>query len=115
MSTRSDAFHDDTPGGDGRREQTHEQWWAGLSLEDRYHAIETVRLDADPDGPVLPDRPVGERAEFVRRQPEYLERYAAAERIAAMDDSGGGLDTRPDALDRTRPLGEGERPDDVDA
>ncbi|HHU37997.1 MAG TPA: hypothetical protein GXZ45_01720 [Propionibacterium sp.] len=91
--------------------QNHADWWAGLSLEERYMAIETVRLDQDADHPhgarTGAERPTGERAEWVRQQPEYLERWAGAENIAQKDDPGFGRKASPDAHDDTQPLTEG--------
>lgn len=89
-------------------EQSHEQWWAGLSQEERYLAIETVRLDQDADWG--DGRPTGERAAWLRRRPEYLERWAGAENIARQDATGIGLDTVPDAHGATYPLAEDEDP-----
>ena len=83
--------------------ESHEQWWNGLSAEGRYRAIETVRLEQDPDYP-HGERPTGERAEWVRRQPEYLERWAGADHIAQQDDVGFGPRTVPDAHADTQPI-----------
>ena len=88
--------------------QSHDQWWAGLSQEERYMAIETVRLDQDPDYPLgqVGERPTSERAEWLRQRPEYMERWAGAENIAQKDDIGIGLDPVPDAHADTEPLTE---------
>ncbi|MDO5535162.1 MAG: hypothetical protein Q4F65_10985 [Propionibacteriaceae bacterium] len=91
-----------------RENESHEQWWAGLSQEERYLAIETVRLDQDTDYPhgqrEGAERPTGERAEWLRGQPEYLERWAGAENIAQQDETGLGPSTVPDAHADTAPL-----------
>lgn len=84
-------------------DQTHDEWWAGLSGEQRMLAIESIRLDQDPDHP-HPGRPTGERAEWVRRRPEYLERFAAADVAARKDETGLGPELVPDAHERTEPI-----------
>ena len=84
-------------------DQSHEEWWAGLSQEERFLAMETVRLDQDPDYP-HPGRPTGERAEWIRRQPQYLERYTDADATAHKDDVGLGISSVPEAHEDTQPL-----------
>lgn len=66
---------------DAADNQSNEQWWDGLSQEQRYLAIETVRLNQDPDYP-HGHRPTGERADWLRQRPEYREQVAIAENIA---------------------------------
>lgn len=95
MSTSHDAVN--------RPDDDHAAWWAGLSPENRYMVIEMVRLDQDPQH-IDAERPTAERAEFVRQQPEYLERFASAERIAEVDQTEIGRDLTPEAHDRTAPL-----------
>ncbi|WP_342372816.1 hypothetical protein PCC79_01735 [Propioniciclava soli] len=92
MSTAYEPGHDDDAA-----------WWAGLSPEARHLTIETVRLGEDADLPGG-EAPTGERAAFVRRQPEYLERFAHADHNARVDDAGFGRDAVPDSHADTAPL-----------
>lgn len=87
-------------------------WWAALSPETRLQVIESVRLDEDPADYAVA-RPTAEQADFVRRQPEYLERFAGADAIARADDAGFGLDPVPNAHADTVPLAESDAPEPV--
>lgn len=78
-------------------------WWAALGPEERLLTIEAVRLDAPLDPPAR-TAPTPEQAEFVRRKPEYLERFASADLIARQSDAGLGPDPVPDAHADTVPL-----------
>lgn len=93
MTSHDASYHDD-----------HAGWWASLSTEQRYTAIEMVRLDQDPEFATTIERPTGERAEFVRGTPEYLERFAGADKIAHTDETGIGPDIVPGSHDDTKPI-----------
>ena len=82
----------------------HAAWWAALTPEQRYSAIEMVRLNQDPDHTSPLERPTGDQADFVRGTPEYLERFAGADRIARVDETGIGPSIVPEAHDDTEPL-----------
>ena len=105
----STAAHDGAHDASQDHERDHEQWWAGLSGEERLLAIETVRLDQDPDNSTY-ERPTGERAEWLRQRPEYLERWAGAEHIAQQDAHPLTGRAVPDAHADTFPVVEGEDP-----
>lgn len=85
--------------------QSHEQWWNGLSQEERMLAIETVRLDQDADYPHA-GRPTGERAEWIRHRHEYMERFRGAESIAEQDAPGFWKDADQGPRRDTEPLPE---------
>lgn len=108
---------DPHPGtGDRERAETFDDWWARLTGEDRLLVIDCVRLDqtaglAEVDarhpapGPLVAGRtPSDGLGDYVRRRPEYLQRFADAHTTAVRDDTGIGLPTVPDAHDRTAPI-----------
>ena len=82
---------------------SHDDWWAGLSGDERMLAIETVRLDQPLDIPGA-EQLDADHAEFVRRTPEYLERFAGAEQIARVDETGIGPGILPESHRDTHPL-----------
>lgn len=106
---REDRVGDDHVREDRVGDDSDAQWWAGLSPEDRYAVIESVRLDQDPEPPATFERPTGARADFVRNTPEYHERFAGADHIARQDDAGFGRGAVPAAHEDTAPLDDERR------
>lgn len=105
-----------TPDTGAQPAASFQEWWSALSPEDRYQAMECVRLDeavglADietrhpaPDALVTRGGPSTALADFVRRRREYLERYTLADSTARKDDIPVGRSNVPDAHARTAPI-----------